>query len=224
MRRFWTQHDLGRLRKLYPDNPTEVVASMLGRSLPAVYGTAQKLGISKSAEMRLALGFQKGRQYGVEYQFKKGQVPSNKGLRRPGWAPGRMRETQFRKGARSGIAARNLRPVGTVLSDTDGYLRIKVREAVHGVEATGFGNTKVWPLLQRHVWERANGPVPPSHVIVFRDRDRSNCKIENLECISRADLAYRNRMWGRLPRDLAEAIQLNGVLKRKLRSLANGKK
>jgi hypothetical protein len=128
-----------------------------------------------------------------------------------------MRETQFRKGERSGVAARNWRPIGTVLTDTDGYLRIKVREAVCGVEATGFGNTRVWPLLQRHVWERKRGPIPPAHAVVFRDGDRKHCTIGNLECISRAELMRRNSLWRQYPRELAEVIQLNGALKRKLR-------
>jgi hypothetical protein len=101
-------------------------------------------------------------------------------------------------------------------------LRIKVREAVYGQEPTGYGNTRVWPLLNRHVWEQNNGPIPPKHVVVFKDGDRSNCAIENLDLISMAELAHRNRMWNRLPRELAEAIQLQGVLKRKIRSVQDG--
>lgn len=130
-----------------------------------------------------------------------------------------MKETQFKKGQRSGKAAQNWRPIGSILPHADGYLRIKVREAVHGEEAYGFGNTKVWPLLQRKMWEDHNGPIPPKHVVVFKDKNRQNCAIENLELISRAELARRNRMWNILPRELAEAIQLNGVLKRKLRRI-----
>jgi hypothetical protein len=38
-----------------------------------------------------------------------------------------------------------------------------------------------------------------------------------------ADNGSRNSMWNRLPRELAEAIQLNGVIKRKLRSLRGEK-
>ena len=35
---------------------------------------------------------------GRKYEFKPGNVPANKGLRRPGFAPGRMAKTQFKKG------------------------------------------------------------------------------------------------------------------------------
>jgi hypothetical protein len=226
-RRFWSDEDLTLLAALYPSLPTQAVAQRLQRTLFSVYGTAQKRGLKKSPEFldseesgRLRKGeFRPGTEH---TRFKKGQVPANKGLRRPGWAPGRMRETQFRKGDRTGVAARNWRPIGTILPDPEGYLRIKVREAVHGAEATGFGNVRVWPLLARHVWEQGHGPIPPGHVVAFKDRDRGNCAMDNLELISRAELAHRNRMWGRLPRELAEAIQLNGALKRTIRS-RNGK-
>jgi hypothetical protein len=170
-----------------------------------------------SEESRCRL--RKGSQIGARTRFPKGHVPANKGLKRPGWSAGRMKETQFKKGCRTGIAARNWQPIGTILPDSEGYLRIKVREAQHGKEASGFGNTKVWPLLGRYVWEENKGPIPPKHMVIFKDRDRSNCAIENLELISMADNARRNCMWATLPRELAEAIQLSGVLKRKLRSL-----
>jgi hypothetical protein len=194
----------------------------------SVYNAAYNLGLRKSKEFLQSEEsglLRKGqtRPESVATQFKKGQAPANKGVRRPGWSTGRMKETQFKKGCRTGIAQKNWKPIGTVLLDGDGYPRIKVREAVHGVEPTGFGNQKCWPFLSRRTWEESNGPIPPGHVIVFRDGQRDNCAIGNLECISRADLARRNSMWGRLPQELAEVIQLNGALKRKLRRLTDGK-
>lgn len=129
---------------------------------------------------------------------------------------------RLKKGCRSGFAAQNWKPIGTITPDPQGYLRIKVREAAYGKEPTGFGNVKVWPLLNRHVWEQHHGPIPPKHLVVFKDHDRSNCALENLELISMAENAGRNRMWNRLPRELCEAIQLNGTLKRKLRRSRDG--
>lgn len=227
-RRPWTESELTRVRALYPISSTQKVAAVLGRPVYSVYNTAYKLGLRKTESYyespesgRLRKG--ETRPESVAHQFPKGHVPANKGMRRPGWFAGRMRETQFRRGERSGAAARNWKPVGTILPDSEGYLRIKVREAVHGAEPTGFGNSKVWPCLHHQVWEQHNGPIPPGHAVAFKDRDRANCAIENLECIPRAELARRNGMWNRYPRELAEAIQLNGALKRKLRKL-NGEK
>jgi hypothetical protein len=65
-----------------------------------------------------------------------------------------------------------------------------------------------------------NGPIPPSHAIAFRDGDRSNCAIENLEMVSRAELARRNVMWNRYPKELCLAIQLRGALKRRIRRMS----
>jgi hypothetical protein len=220
----WSFDDLRQLAELYPDRPTKQIAQKLGRPIASVYNAAFKHGLKKSQKFldtdpscRLRKGHTRGR----ESQFKKGQTPANKGLRRPGYSVGRgrMQQTQFKKGQRTGVAARNWRPIGTILPDPEGYLRIKVREAVHGKEATGFGNMKVWPQLNRHVWEQHKGPIPPKHIVAFKDGNRANCAIDNLELMSMADNARRNAMWATLPRDLAEAIQLNGALKRKVRRL-----
>ena len=217
-RQFWSQRDLELLAKLYPDTSTDQLAMLLGRTVYSLYQAADKLGLEKTAEyLRRECQLQKGHQIGKATQFSKGSVPFNKGLRRPGWSPGRMGETQFKKGVRTGMAEKNWRPIGTILPDAEGYLRIKVREAVHGKEPTGFGNVKVWPLLNRHVWEQHHGPIPPKHLIKFKDGDRSNCAIENLYIVSMADNCRANGMWAVLPRELAEVMQLNGALKRKLR-------
>lgn len=223
-RRFWGEDDLARLRELYPDHTTREVARELKRSVYGVYGMANILGLHKTPEyIKAHARLQKGSRVGIEHRYPKAHVPANKGLRRPGWSPGRMRETQFKKGERRGSAQHNWKPIGTILADSEGFLRIKVREAKAAEEPSGFGNTKVWPLLNRHVWEQHKGPIPPKHIVAFKDRNRSNCAIENLELLSMADNARRNNMWATMPRELAEVIQMQGALKRKLRKL-NGEK
>jgi len=127
-----------------------------------------------------------------------------------------MRETQFRKGERRGVANENWKPIGTIATDTEGYQRIKVREGNPG-EATGFGNVRIWPLLSRHLWEQHNGPLPPSHAVAFKDGDRANCSIENLELVSRAELMRRNTIHNRYPKEVVNTIMLLGAVKRKLR-------
>jgi hypothetical protein len=225
-RRYWTAAELERLAKLYPERPTAEVAKTLGRGIAGTYNMAKKLGLQKSEGFRnsdLSGRVRKGHAArGERTRFVKGQTPANKGLRRPGYAPGRMKETQFKKGQRSGVAAKNWVPIGTILPDPEGYLHIKVREALPG-EYFGYPNKKAWPLLHHQVWKEHKGPIPPKHLVVFKDKDRSNCAIDNLELISMADNARRNSMWATMPRELAEVMQLNGALKRKLRSI-DGKK
>lgn len=122
-----------------------------------------------------------------------------------------MVETQFK----SGQQPANYCPIGTVKKDTEGFLRIKVRDRLPG-EATGFGCTKVWPLLNRYTWEQHHGPIPPSHSVVFKDGNRDNCDIANLECIHRSELMRRNTIHN-LPDELVEVIMLTGAIKRKIR-------
>lgn len=225
-RRFWTPQELATLADLYPTHSAAEIARLLGRKVLSVYQGAKKLGVKKTqAYLAEHCRLKKGEVIpgSEKHRFIKGQLPHNTGLRRPGYHRGGMRETQFKKGVRSGIAAKNWVPVGTVLPDSDGYLRIKVREAVFGKEPTGAGNPDVWPQLHRCIWELHHGPIPLKHIVVFKDRDRQNCVIENLELISLAENARRNRMWTNYPPELARAIQINGVLKRKIRSLLNGK-
>jgi hypothetical protein len=212
----WSDDDLDFLRAHYPDTPTRKLAEVMNRKERSVYEKANHLGLRKSHEyLSSPAACRLGHGQGGATRFMPGHVPANKGLKRPGWAPGRMRETQFKKGERSGKAAKNWRPVGTILTDADGYLRIKVREGRCG-EAAGFGNVRIWPLMQRHVWEQAYGPIPASHAVVFRDRNKTHVTLDNLELVTRAELMKRNSIH-RYPKELSNTIMLLGAIKRKLR-------
>jgi HNH endonuclease len=215
----WTAAEDVILRAEYPDAETSELAKRFNATILGTYQRAQKLGVRKSKQYiakKLEIEAQRLRRVGVASRYKKGNISANKGLRRPGWAPGRMAETQFKKGARSGIAVKNWRPIGTILADGEGYLRIKVREGRKG-EAYGFGNTKIWPLLNRHVWEQHKGPIPPGHVVIFKDKNRAHCDIDNLELMSLVDNMRRNTVHN-LPPELKQVIQLTGALKRKIRN------
>lgn len=212
-RKYWSSEGIARLRELYPDHSNQQIADLLGRSRSAINGASRVFGLKKNPEwLKANSGIQKGSNIGAAFRYPKGNVPANTGLRRPGYAPGRMAQTQFRKGGQP----HNARPIGTVLADNEGYLHLKVKERAPGERGW---HPAVWPCVHHLVWIEHNGPIPEGHAVIFKDGNRANCGIENLECVSRGELAARNRMWNRYPRELAMAIQLNGVLKRKLRSL-----
>ena len=217
-KRLWNADDDATLRSTYPNMPTAALVPFFGRSSVSISQRAAVMGLHKSAAYLASpegCRLRRGDAVGARFRYPKGHVPANKGLRRPGWAAGRMRETQFKPGERRGVAAKNWRPIGTILSDLKGYLRIKVREALKG-EAYGFGNVRVWPLLQRHVWAQAHGPIPPGHAIVFKDGHRANCRLDNLECITRRALMLRNSVHN-LPKPLKQTVQLLGALNRQIR-------
>ena len=217
----WTAADEAMVRRLYPGMTTKRLAAKMGRTECSVNGRADKLGVKKSAAYLAspeACRLRRGDEIGKAFRFKKGIVPHNTGTRRPGYAPGRMAETWFKPGQRTGKAAENWMPVGSIRADHEGYLRIKVREHRRG-EHTGFGNTKIWPLLQRHTWEQHRGPIPPGHAVTFKDGDRQNCDIDNLELLTRGDLMRRNTIHN-YPPELKNAIMLLGAVKRKVRERA----
>jgi len=71
-------------------------------------------------------------------------------------------------------------------------------------------------LVYKHkwVWEQATGKkVPKAHNIVFKDGDNLNTNIENLECISNAELMRRNTIH-RYPQELVSQIRKVSKLKK----------
>lgn len=211
-KRLWSAQEDERMRREFPDVPTRALARALGRTLTAVSARAGLLGLSKSAAYLAsphACRLRRGDNVGAAYRFPPGHVPANKGLRRPGWHSGRMRETQFQPGMRSGKAAAHHMPVGSTRL-IDGYLYRKVSD-VPGV---------VWSVNWKpeHVllWTAAHGQIPSGYALAFKNHDRTDVRLDNVECLSRRDLMRRNSVHN-LPKPLAETIQLLGALTRQIR-------
>lgn len=205
-RRFWTADEDAKIRALYPDMPTVKVAAAIGRTLSSTYQRAKTLRIAKSAAYLAspAAGRTNGRQ-GMGTRFKKGHAPANKGVRgRRGWAPGRMKEGQFKKGERRGVAAK---PIGTERVSRDGYLERKVNN--------DLPLQRRWRAVHLLVWESANGPLPKGHAIAFINGNKADIRLENLQLVTRAELMRRNTLH-RYPKEIARAIQLVGALNRKI--------
>jgi hypothetical protein len=208
-KRLWSAADDAELRRLYPDTPTAKLARQLRRTLSSVYIRAYSFGLAKSAAYLAspAAGRTNGRQ-GIGSRFRKGHVPANKGLRRPGWARGRMRDTQFVKGVRRGVAVTLYKPIGTERVSKDGYLERKVND--------DLPLQRRWRAVHLVVWEAANGKLPAGHAIAFRNGDKADIRLDNMECITRAALMGRNSVHN-YPEPLAKAVQLLGALNRKIR-------
>lgn len=110
---------------------------------------------------------------GICTRFKKGNTPHNKGKKgMGGWKP-----TQYKKGH---IPATYL-PVGSERVNGDGYVDIKVADP------------NKWRGKHILIWEQHNGPIPEGHAIIFADRDKRNFNIDNLLCITRAQLLIMNK-------------------------------
>ena len=220
LRRRWTPAEIELFQKQYPHVLTATLAKRLRKSVSSLYGAATKFGVAKTEEFKRsaeACILHRDPGVGAPYRFKPGIVPHNKGVKRPGWSTGRMCETQFKKGERNGSAEKNWKPIGTVVADLEGFLRVKIADRVNG-EPKGW-DKKIWPLLSHLTWEEHHGPIPTGHKVAYRDGSRANCAIENLELLTDAQVMLRNTIHN-LPPELKETIQLLGRVKRRIRKNA----
>ncbi len=204
-KRPWTAQEDAQLRELFPDRSTAEVARILGRSVAAVYGRAKSRGIEKDAEyIARQCRIQKGTNLGERFNFKPGQVPHNKGLRRPGFAAGRMRDTQFKPGNLPHTTV----PIGTEVVRKDGYVWVKMWD-----DRTPARNN--WISKHQRIYEAAHGPIARGCIVRFINGIKTDFRLENLECVSRADHAATVGLQS-LPPEVRQVHQLRGAIQRQI--------
>jgi hypothetical protein len=222
-RRRWTPEELQVLRLHYPDGSTNAIAAFLDRRIFTVYQMAGKLGLSKTeafhANAHLSGRFDNLSRGGEPFRFQKGQAPPNKGLRRPGWAPGRMATTQFKKGRRKQEDPKYI-PIGGFRVNADGYLDRKVcDDCIPQHRFMGY---------HRYVWMMANGPIPPGHIVRFKPERKTTWAFtitpDALECITLRENRLRNSIHQVMSPELREITYLRAQIKRTInRRLKDGK-
>lgn len=201
MGRRWTELDIDQLRKLYPRFTCLAVARTLDRTECAIYGMAKKLGIAKPPGAAAEAGRRGARHpRAIATQFQPGLTPWNKGSHYA--AGGRSAETRFKPGA----VPPNYKPVGSERV-CDGYLQRKLTD-------TGYP-PRDWVPVHHIVWREAGREIPTAHALVFRDGNRRNFAIDNLELVSRGDLMRRNTRH-KLPPEINDLISLRAALVRKI--------
>ena len=133
--------------------------------------------------------------------FQKGSIPPNKGTKGLTSA----NKTSFKKGQ----ITWNKKPVGYErICSKDGYVLIKTEEP------------NLFELKHRVVWEKANGSIPENHVLVFKNMNKQDCRLENLMLISRAELARLNQSFSKLATpDTNETCVLMAKIKDKTHKL-----
>jgi hypothetical protein len=204
VQKVWTEREEQLMRELYPDALTEELVPLFGCPVPIIYSKARRMGIGKSQAFQDSPGasrLRRGDEVGKAHRFPKGHVPANKGLRRPGYAPGGMAETQFKPGRRPRIA------VGGHRVDCEGFLMRRVSD-------TGYND---WRYEHRLLWEEANGPIPKGHKLAFRDCDRKHVVLDNLELVTDAEMMRRNSFRNNYSPEIVEVIDLRRQLTRAIR-------
>lgn len=168
----YTPQEDNVLKKLYPNSNNICIASILNRSLPSIKNRTYKLGVKKSE------AFLERSETG---RFKKGNVPFNKGLVQSTYMSKenieRTKKGRFKKGQQP----HNTKPLGYErICKKDGYTYMKVE-----------GKPKL-VLKQRYIYAQKYGKIPFNHAILFKDGNKQNFELSNLECVSREELMARN--------------------------------
>lgn len=203
-RAHYIEADIAYLCKHYADTPTRDIAQHLARSERSIYSKAGQLGLKKSAEFlasAMSGRLKTNSTLGKSSRFKPRQTPWNKGTHFI--SGGRSAEHQFKPGRRPW----NHHPIGHERLSKDGYLQIKMTD-------TGITRHD-YVFVHRMVWETEHGAIPADHVVIFKDGNKKNIDISNLQCLIRAELMAKNTVHN-LPKPLADLVQLRGAITRQI--------
>ena len=186
------------IRELYPFNAIYTFLHLLpGRTKSSVSARVFKLGLQRTEEQTELVSRQN------RGSFKKGSVPANKGKKMSAEVKAKLQHTFFKKGHKPHNTKHDGAITVRTLSDGNQYKYIRISESS-------------WELYHRHLWEKANGPVPEGMLVYFKDGNSMNCVIENLALLSLADNMNRNTIH-RYPPELKQTIRLISKLKKKVR-------
>jgi len=147
--------------------------------------------------------------YGKKHRYTKGSTPFNKGRKMAEYVSqesiDKIKKTTFKKG--------NL-PHNTL---SDGA--VTLRKDKSGVAYYYYRISKAkWIPYHHKLWSDVHGEIPKGYIVVFKDRNTLNCKLENLELITRRENMQRNS-FQRYPNELKQVIKTLTKLKKTI----NGK-
>ncbi|TXH45500.1 MAG: HNH endonuclease [Desulfurellales bacterium] len=163
--KFYTEPELRLMRAWYHQIGPAPMARLLmieigiQRSVPSVQNKARKMGLRYAGPKKCL--------------FNSRQVPHNKGKKlSPEWLE-KCRKSHFKPGH---LPTQTKHDGAITIRDVNRSKTPYIRKA-----------QGKWQQLARYNWEQANGPIPPGHVVKYRDGNTLNCDIENLYLVSRAE-------------------------------------
>lgn len=188
MQKIWNKKQTDYLIAHYASTNTKKIATKLGFTVFQVYHKVKQLNLKKDKEFikNESKANYVGSTLQKKYQFPKGHKPYNtgtKGLVKPN-------KGCFKKGNEP----HNCLYDGAERIDTEGYTFVRLSKAN-------------WILKQRLIYEKHYGYIPEGMVIIFKDGNKQNFDIDNLEAITREENMQRNTIH-RYPRELKMTIKL----------------
>lgn len=186
----WLPREDAQLSALYATHSARAVALMLNRTKSSIKNRA------------CVLNLQKG--HNNPGRFLPGSTPWNKGTHYV--SGGNSVLTQFKKGQHP----HSWRPIGHTRTRSDEYMERKTADT---------GNTRHDYVLIHHlVWRMHGHSIPRGQVLVFRDGDRRNFDINNLQLIKRQELMQRNSVHN-LPAEVKELVSIKARIVRKINQM-----
>ena len=207
-RSIWTATLDEILALMYPHCASQLIAELLGIKATVINARADRKGLKKTKQHLRDAQYQRMANNPEPYlaaRLKPGNVPWHKGTK--GLQIG-GKDTQFRKGNTPQTSV----PVGSESWTAPGRRRLKKVSYLRRKVA----EPNVWKFVHIIVWEEANGPVPPGHIVRFVDGNTKNIVLSNLVCITRSENSRRNSPWTTMPRELAEVVNMRGQLVRQI--------
>lgn len=221
MKKIWTDKLDARLRELWPRHKALEVARLMGMSKIAVQSRAKRLGLNKDHDFRglwseeeerffiehypnlrnIELAELLGRQEGqVESKAQRLKLKKSKEFwteinalpnagkfgQRPPWNKG-MKGLFF--GSTSGQFKAKNRPHN---QKEDGAITIRWEQKTHRPIVMYRVALKKWIPYAHHVFASYYGEVPKGMVVRFRNGNRLDFRLENLELVSKRENYLRN--------------------------------
>jgi len=208
----WNQDEIDYLIKTFPDNPTKLIAEKLNRNIKSVYTMAYKYNLYKSDEYlktTLKIICRQSALKNTSGQWTKGHQPINKGMRWDEFMSKEGQQRSFQTTFKAGHLPHNTK--------TDGQVTIRIDKRGVKNQFIRLSLAK-WIPLSHYNWIQANGPIPKGHIVVFKDKNTLNAKLENLELITKAENCRRNSIM-RFPPELRSTIKALGKLKKTIKSI-----
>lgn len=113
---------------------------------------------------------------GYDTRYRKGRISERIGQKWDDYMSKEGQMNSLKTCFGEGHIPANHKEVGTIVyRPSSGYYWIKVLE-----------KPAKWKLLQRYIWELANGPVPKGYRLMFLDGNTANCNLENLQLVTLA--------------------------------------
>ncbi len=195
----WTDQEIEYLKLNFANMYTNQLCNILNKSYTSIAGKAYLLRLKKSPEflkMELARQADRLKVDGAGFRFKKGNTPENKGKPMPEHLYKRFAPTMYQKGHQP----HNLQRDGAERMTKDGYIQIRISK-------------NVYKLKHRIIYEQHHGTIPDDMKIRFKDGNKLNVNIENLEAITIAENMAKNTIM-RFPTEVRQTIRILNKIKK----------